>query len=139
MIHFPLKMDFRKFKVSEMKLSVSLGILKMINMHFNIDFKDSSDIIFKLIKNILKILFILKWNTYYRCTTYQVTSVISDSLWPYGLGFQTPLFMGESWDSPGKNIGVGCHALFQGSSQPEDWTQASCVSSIAGKFFTPEP
>ena len=80
MIHFPLKMDFRKFKVSEMKLSVSLGILKMINMHFNIDFKDSSDIIFKLIKNILKILFILKWNTYYRCTTYQVTSVISDSL-----------------------------------------------------------
>ena len=65
-------------------------------MHFNIDFKDSSDIIFKLIKNILKILFMLKWNTYYRCTTYQVTSVISDSLCPCGLGFQTPLSMGFS-------------------------------------------
>ena len=36
-------------------------------------------------------------------------------------------------DSPGKNTGVGCHALLQGSSQPRDWTQVSC---IAGRFFT---
>ena len=34
-------------------------------------------------------------------------------------------------DSPGKNIGVGCHALQ--SSPPRDWTQ---VSRIAGRFFT---
>ena len=32
-------------------------------------------------------------------------------------------------DSPGKNTGVGCHALLQGSSQPMDRTQ---VSHIAG-------
>ena len=32
-------------------------------------------------------------------------SVVSDSLRPYGL------FL---WDSPGKNTGVGCHALLQG-------------------------
>ena len=28
-------------------------------------------------------------------------------------------------DSPGKNTGVGCHALLQGSSQPRDWAQVS--------------
>ena len=36
-------------------------------------------------------------------------------------------------DSPGRNTGVGCHALFQGSSQPRDQIQ---VSHIAGGFFT---
>ena len=36
-------------------------------------------------------------------------------------------------DSPGKNTGVGCHALLQGSFQPKDRTQAS---HIAGRFFT---
>ena len=38
-----------------------------------------------------------------------------------------------SWDSPGKNTGVGCHALVHGSSWPRDQTQVSC---IAGGFFT---
>ena len=28
-------------------------------------------------------------------------------------------------DSPGKNIGVGCHAILQECSQPRDWTQFS--------------
>ena len=36
-------------------------------------------------------------------------------------------------DSPGKNTGLGCHALLLGSSQSRNWTQASC---IAGRFFT---
>ena len=36
-------------------------------------------------------------------------------------------------DSPGKNIGVGCHPSLRGSSQPRDRTQ---VSHIAGRFFT---
>ena len=36
-------------------------------------------------------------------------------------------------DSPGKTIGVDCHALLQGISQPRDRTQVSC---IAGGFFT---
>ena len=36
-------------------------------------------------------------------------------------------------DSPGKNIGVGCHAFLQGSSLPRDRTQVSCT---AGRFFT---
>ena len=38
--------------------------------------------------------------------------------------------------SPGKNTGVGCHALRQGSSRPRDWTRNSC---IAGRFCTAEP
>ena len=36
-------------------------------------------------------------------------------------------------DSPGKNAGVGCHALLQGIFLTRDWTQ---VSHIAGEFFT---
>ena len=35
------------------------------------------------------------------------------------------------WNSPGKNIGVGCHSLLQG--RPRDWIEVSCV---AGRFFT---
>ena len=37
------------------------------------------------------------------------------------------------WNSPGKNTGVDCHTLLQGSSWPRDQTQ---VSYIAGRFFT---
>ena len=40
-----------------------------------------------------------------------VTSVVSDSLHPYGLQANRLLC---PWDSPGKNTGVGCHALLQG-------------------------
>ena len=40
-----------------------------------------------------------------------VTSVVSDSLWPYGL---QPARLLWPWESPGKNTGVGCHALLQG-------------------------
>ena len=36
-------------------------------------------------------------------------------------------------DYPGRNTGVGCHALSRGSSQPRDKIQ---VSRIAGRFFT---
>ena len=39
------------------------------------------------------------------------------------------------WDPPGKNIGVGCHALLQGILL----TQGSCGSWIVGRFFTTEP
>ena len=31
------------------------------------------------------------------------------------------------WDFPGKNIGMGCHFLLQGSFQPRDWTQGSTL------------
>ena len=38
-------------------------------------------------------------------------SVLSDSLWPYGL-YPTRLLC--PWDSPGKNIGAGCQFFLQG-------------------------
>ena len=44
------------------------------------------------------------------CVCY-VTSVVSDSVQPCGL---QPARLLCSWDSPGKNTGVGCHALLQG-------------------------
>ena len=52
-------------------------------------------------------------------------SVVSDSLWPHGLY--------NPWNSPVQNTGVGSLSLLQGSSQPRDRTQVSC---IAGRFFT---
>ena len=57
-------------------------------------------------------------------------SVMSDSLWPQGL---QPARLLCPCDSTGKDTGVGFHALFQGSSQPRDRGQVSC---IAGGFFT---
>ena len=51
-------------------------------------------------------------------------SVMSNSLWPHGLY--------SPWNSPGQNTGVDSLSLFQGSSQPRDWSQVSCISS---RFF----
>ena len=50
---------------------------------------------------------------------------MSDSLWPHGLC--------SLWNSPGQNTGVGSLSLLQGSYQPRDQTQVSC---IRGRFFT---
>ena len=41
----------------------------------------------------------------------QVTSVVFASWQPYG---PQPMRLLCPWDSPGKNTGVGCHALLQG-------------------------
>ena len=58
---------------------------------------------------------------------------MSDSVRPYGL---QPASL-CSWDSPGKNTGVGCHALLQGIFL----TQRSNLhllhlTTLAGRFFT---
>ena len=45
-------------------------------------------------------------------------SVLSDSLWPRGL---EPARLLCPWDSPGKNTGVGCHALLQGIFPTRGW------------------
>ena len=51
-------------------------------------------------------------------------SVVSDSLWPHGL---KPVRLLHPWDSPGKNTGVCCLALLQGSSWPRDQTHICCI------------
>ena len=56
-------------------------------------------------------------------------SVVSDSVTTWIIAHQG-FVLG---DSPGKNTGVGCHALLQGIYPTQDWTQ---VSHIAGRFFT---
>ena len=53
-----------------------------------------------------------------------VCSVASDSLRPHGL---QPSRLLCSWDSPGKNVGVGCHFLFQGIFPNHGWTRVSCI------------
>ena len=42
---------------------------------------------------------------------HQVTSVVSDSLWPHEL---EPIKLLCPWDSPGKNVRVGFHVLLHG-------------------------
>ena len=56
-------------------------------------------------------------------------TIVPDSLWPYGLWSSRLLC---PWDSPGKNTGIGCHALLQKSSWPRDHQSPA----LAGWFFT---
>ena len=64
---------------------------------------------------------------------YSVTSVVSDSLQPYGL--QPTKFL-SPWDFPGKTTGVSCCALLQGIFQTQG---LNCIFYIAGGFFITEP
>ena len=65
---------------------------------------------------------------------YVVHSVMSDSSQPHGV---EPTRLLHPWDFPGKNTGVGCHALLQGDLPdpgigPESFTSPALVSG----FFT---
>ena len=40
------------------------------------------------------------------------------------------------WDSPGKNTGVGCHFLPQGSFPTQGWNEHPVSPALAGGFFT---
>ena len=50
-------------------------------------------------------------------------SIVSDSLQPHGLH---PARLPCPWDSPGKNTGVGCHALLQGIFPSQGSNSFSC-------------
>ena len=54
-----------------------------------------------------------------------VASVMSNSLWPYGLQPRVYRLLCP-WDSPDMNTGVGCHVLLQGIFQHRDRTHISC-------------
>ena len=60
-----------------------------------------------------------------------VSHSVMSNFW--GLHCMWPVRLLDPWDSPGKNTGVGCHSLLQGSSWPRAQTQFSC---IADKFIT---
>ena len=51
-------------------------------------------------------------------------SLVSNSLQPHRL---QPAKLLCPWDSPGKNTGVGCHALLQGIFPTQYRTQVSCI------------
>ena len=58
-------------------------------------------------------------------------SWLSATLWTINLPGSCP------WDSPGKNTGVGCHALLQGIFPDPGIKTASLMSpALAGRFFT---
>ena len=64
-------------------------------------------------------------------------SVRSYSLRPHGL--QPARLLGP-WDSPGKNSGVGCHALVQGIFPTQGLNpHPLCLLPIAHGFFTTKP
>ena len=54
-----------------------------------------------------------------------IRSVVSDYLWPHGL---QPARLLCPWSFPGKNTGVGCHFLFQGSSWSKDQAHWEALS-----------
>ena len=60
-------------------------------------------------------------------------SVMSDSLPPCGL---SPARLLCPWNFPGKNTGVGCHFLLQGSSPTQGWSPHLLLLALAGGFFT---
>ena len=63
-------------------------------------------------------------------------SVMSNSLWPYGL---EPSRLHCPWNSPGRNTGVGSHCLLQGISLTQESNPCLLHLLLAGRFFTTEP
>ena len=70
------------------------------------------------------------WVTEQQQTVHLVWRVVYDALWPHWLVQLTKLL--SSWNSTGKNIGVGSHSLVQGLFSTQDWAR---VSYIVGIFF----
>ena len=58
-----------------------------------------------------------------------VTSLVSDSAWPHGFW---PARLLCPWHFPGKDTGVGCHALLQGIFPTQGSNLCSCVFCNAG-------
>ena len=63
----------------------------------------------------------------------QVTSVVSNSLRPFGL--QPPRLL-SSRESPGKKNGVGCHSLLQGIFPTQGSNLCLIYPALAGRLFT---
>ena len=63
-------------------------------------------------------------------------SVVSDSLQPHGL---LPTRLLCPWDCPGKHIGVGCHAILQGSFPTQGLNPHLWSAALAGGFFATVP
>ena len=61
----------------------------------------------------------LFWSTVLHCLLLFSSSVMSDSLWPYGLYSMDRLLC--PWNAPNKHTGVGCHSSFRGSSWLRVW------------------
>ena len=67
------------------------------------------------------------------CST---SSVVSNFLWPMDCSPPGSSVHGILWARILEWVAM---LSSKGSSQPRDWTQSSCVASIAGTFFTTEP
>ena len=78
-------------------------------------------------------MYILPWYNGARHTVRAIALAISDSLQPCGL-YGPP---GSSVHSPGKNTGVACHALLQGTFPTPGIEPMSLLSpALAGEFYT---
>ena len=73
------------------------------------------------------------------CMCASCHSAVFDSLRPYGLW---PASLLCPWNFPARILEWRCHFLLQGlfpTSQPRDQAHISCISWLAGGFFTDEP
>ena len=82
------------------------NLVHSLNRFINTTFLDSICMYYYIIFVFL----FLTYFTMYDRLCCQVSSVVSDSVRPHGL---QPTRLLRPWDSPGKNIGVGCHFLLQ--------------------------
>ena len=60
---------------------------------------------------------------------------MSDSLQPYEL---LPTRLLYPWDFPGKNTGVGCHALLQGIFPTQGWNPSANTEDVKDVSSVPE-
>ena len=74
----------------------------------------------------------LNWSLFFCCLVTKLCPTACDPMDCTLPGFSV------HGDSLGKNTGVGCHFLLQGSSWPRDQTYISCVCCFADGFFTAE-
>ena len=65
-----------------------------------------------------------------------ITSVMPDSLRPYGLPGSSGVLQARVLDSPGKCTGVGCHALLQGIFLTLGSNPCLMSPALTGEFFT---
>ena len=110
--HFCRNFAFVSFSSSKMSLSFFMSnkiffLLSMVNLQCHVSFKCTA-----------------KWISYVRA---QSLSLVRFFVTPWATVHGVSQARILEW------VAMSCS---RGSSQPRDWTRVSCVSCIAGKFFT---
>ena len=113
---------------------IYLPMIRNFNIYFLCNFQIYNKVV-SYSHHILQLVLFYSWACVHACS---VALVVSDSLLPADC---SPLGSSVHGDSPGKNTGVGCHALLQGifptkgsnSSCLQHWQVGSLPLALSGK------